>query len=201
MRRSKADAEQTRLGILDAAERLFCARGIAQTTLEQVAREAGATRGAIYWHFKDKTDVLKAIYERYKPPQLLRLETAANEPTSGDPLDIIEATGFEFLQMIETNERQQRLHLILQSGTPGDDTAPWRETINGNIYEMLRTLMQRASDAGQLSPDISAEEAAISQMVMVNGLIGEWQRSGRAFSLTQVGNKLLRHLTSSLRAN
>ena len=46
MRRSKADAEQTRLEILNAAEILFSKHGIARTTLEQIARAAGVTRGA-----------------------------------------------------------------------------------------------------------------------------------------------------------
>ncbi|WP_223633321.1 TetR family transcriptional regulator [Rhodobacter sp. TJ_12] len=199
MRRSKADAEQTRLKIIDAAEALFCARGIAQTTLEQIAREAGATRGAIYWHFKDKTDVLKAIYDRYKPPQLARLEAAINAPDGEDPLDILEATGVEFLALIETNERQRRLHLIMLSGLPNDETAPWRETINCEIQGLLRKLMLRAQEEGRLAPDISAEEAALSQMVLINGLIGEWQRAGRSFSLSLMGGRMLQRFMAALR--
>lgn len=199
MRRSKADAEQTRLSILDAAERLFCTRGIAQTTLEQIAREAGATRGAFYWYFKDKSDVLSAIYQRYKSPQLCRIETAVAGELPEDPLEVLEVTGSEFLQMLETEPVQQRLHLILISGTPNDDAAKWRESKNAEIYRLLLRMMERARDEGILSDDLTPEEATIAQMVMINGLIGEWYRSGQAFSLHETGTKLLRHLSSSLR--
>ena len=199
MRRSKADAEQTRRNILDAAERLFCTRGIAQTTLEQIAREAGATRGAIYWHFKDKTDVLSAIYERYEDPQLCRIETAAAGELPDDPLDVLELTGSDYLQTIESNPVQQRLHLILISGTPNDGTAHWRESKNADIYRLLLRLMERAHAEGSLNDALTPQEAAIAQMVFMNGLIGEWHRSGQAFSLHKTGTKLLRHLIGSMR--
>ncbi|ETD89872.1 TetR family transcriptional regulator [Rhodobacter capsulatus] len=199
MRRSKADAEQTRQNILDAAERLFCTRGIAQTTLEQIAREAGATRGAIYWHFKDKNDVLSGIYERYEDPQLCRIETAAAGELPDDPLDVLEVTGAEYLQTIESDPVQQRLHLILISGTPNDGAEQWRESKNAEIYRLLLRLMERAHAEGSLSDALTPQEAAVAQMVMFNGLIGEWHRSGRAFPLHATGSKLVRHLIDSMR--
>ena len=199
MRRSKADAEQTRLKILDAAERLFCTRGIAQTTLEGIAREAGATRGAFYWHFKDKADILTAICERYKSPQLARIEAVADADLPGDALEIFETTGIEFLATIESSEKQEHLHLILLNGMPGDDTSQWREKQTGDIYRLLLRLMTRARDKGQLTPDLTPEEATISQMVLINGLIGEWLRSGKAFGLAATGAKLLPHFIAALR--
>ena len=83
MRRCKADAEQTRSSIMDAAERMFVKNGVGQTSLEQIARAAGVTRGAVYWHFKDKADLLQAMYERNKPPQVELLRMAANGSAPG----------------------------------------------------------------------------------------------------------------------
>ncbi|MFD2175255.1 TetR family transcriptional regulator [Rhodobacter lacus] len=199
MRRSKAEAEQTREKILNAAARLFCTRGIAQTTLEQIAREAGATRGAFYWYFKDKTDVLNAIYEHYKPPPLGRIESASAAGPMEDPFGVLVATGVEFLAMVEDDPIQQRLHLILLSGQPGDETSAWRERYNVHVYEILVRVMTRARDAGQLAPGLSPEEAAVSQMALINGLIGEWHRSSQAFGLAEVGAKLLSRFLSALR--
>ena len=56
MRRSKAEAEATRESLLTAAEQLFAEQGIGSTRLSDVASAAGVTRGAIYWHFKNKDD-------------------------------------------------------------------------------------------------------------------------------------------------
>ena len=64
VRRTKADALATRNSLLDAAEHLFQARGVSRTSLNDIATAAGTTRGAIYWHFKDKADLFNAMMER-----------------------------------------------------------------------------------------------------------------------------------------
>ncbi|HMB16316.1 MAG TPA: TetR family transcriptional regulator, partial [Pelovirga sp.] len=61
MRRSKEEAQQTRKKIIEAAEDVFFHRGIARTTLEQIARAAGVTRGAIYWNFANKVDLINVV--------------------------------------------------------------------------------------------------------------------------------------------
>ncbi|MEB2704040.1 TetR family transcriptional regulator [Citrobacter koseri] len=64
VRRTKFAAEETRKQILDAAELCFCETGISKTTLEMIAARAGCTRGAIYWHFNEKNDLLRQVIER-----------------------------------------------------------------------------------------------------------------------------------------
>ncbi len=68
-RRTKEQAEQTREAILDAAEQVFFQRGVSRASLEEIGRVAGVTRGAVYWHFKDKLDLFLAIEERVRLPQ------------------------------------------------------------------------------------------------------------------------------------
>ena len=63
-RRTKAEAQATRNALIDAAERLFDSQGVSRTSLQDIAQAAGATRGAIYWHFKDKADLFNAMMER-----------------------------------------------------------------------------------------------------------------------------------------
>ena len=67
-RRSKEDALATRQQLLDAAERVFLAQGVAGTSLNDIAVAAGTTRGAIYWHFKDKAELFNAMMERVTLP-------------------------------------------------------------------------------------------------------------------------------------
>ena len=54
VRRTKEEAQETRQRLLDAAEVLFQSQGVSQTTLQQIAQQAGATRGAIYWHSRTR---------------------------------------------------------------------------------------------------------------------------------------------------
>ena len=62
-RRTKAEAEQTRKHLLNTALRLFASQGVASTNLKDVAAAAELTHGALYWHFKNKTDLLEALYK------------------------------------------------------------------------------------------------------------------------------------------
>ena len=67
-RRTKEDAAATRNGLIDAAERVFCEKGVSRASLSDIASAAGATRGAIYWHFKDKVDLFNAMMDRVTLP-------------------------------------------------------------------------------------------------------------------------------------
>ena len=62
--RRKTEAAATREALLDAAERVFREQGVAHTTLADVAAAAGVTRGAVYWHFRDKAELFEAMCER-----------------------------------------------------------------------------------------------------------------------------------------
>ncbi len=70
-RRTADEAEQTRQAIVGAAHDLFAADGFAATSTAAVVEAAGVTRGALYHHFADKTDLFRAVFER--------LETELNE--------------------------------------------------------------------------------------------------------------------------
>ena len=67
-RRTKEDADATRNSLLDAAERVFYEKGVSRASLSDIAQAAGATRGAIYWHFKDKVALFNAMMDRVTHP-------------------------------------------------------------------------------------------------------------------------------------
>ena len=67
-RKKKADAETTRQNLLDAAEILFFEKGVSGTSLEEIAKAAGVTRGAFYWHFANKGDLFAAMHARVTLP-------------------------------------------------------------------------------------------------------------------------------------
>src|SRR5947209_8471436 len=67
----QAPAHDTRLAILEAAVRIFARSGISAATLEDIATEAGVTRGALCWHFHSKDDLLSEIIQHYGPHSIL----------------------------------------------------------------------------------------------------------------------------------
>lgn len=64
MRRTKEAAQKTRQDIFEAGLRVFSEKGFAAATMSDVAKEAGTTRGAIYWHFQNKEAFFKEILDR-----------------------------------------------------------------------------------------------------------------------------------------
>ena len=86
-KRTHEAAMQTKRIILEAAHKLFSEKGFDKTSLSDIAREAGVTRGAIYWHFEDKGELLvelcKELAERHN--LMDELERAA-DPDEIDPL-------------------------------------------------------------------------------------------------------------------
>lgn len=68
MRRTKEDSEKTRTAILLAAEELFLEKGVSHTSLEQIARAAGVTRGAVYWHFQNKAHLFNEMLNQVRLP-------------------------------------------------------------------------------------------------------------------------------------
>ena len=61
----------TRLAILEAAVHIFARSGVSAATLEDIAAEAGVTRGTLCWHFHSKDDLVSAIIKHYVPHSIL----------------------------------------------------------------------------------------------------------------------------------
>ncbi|WP_125182773.1 TetR family transcriptional regulator [Minwuia thermotolerans] len=110
MRRTKEEALETRESILDAAERVFFERGVSRTTLDQIARAAGVTRGAVYWHFHNKSDLFNTVVERVRMP----MESAFYQIVeSADTLEDLERICATYLVEVHRNERLQRVYTVL----------------------------------------------------------------------------------------
>jgi TetR/AcrR family acrAB operon transcriptional repressor len=98
VRRTKDEALATRHSILDAAELLFQQHGVSRTSLQHIAQAADLTRGAIYWHFKDKADLFNAMMERATLPLEESLDAVPPEDIA-DPLAFIEERFAEALRL------------------------------------------------------------------------------------------------------
>src|SRR5579863_1002434 len=62
--------ERTRTNLLDAAEEIFVRRGVAGASMEEIAAEAGFSRGAVYAHFGSREELLLAVMDRFIARQL-----------------------------------------------------------------------------------------------------------------------------------
>ena len=110
-RRTKEDALATRDLILDTAERVFARRGVSRASLNEIAQVAGLTRGAIYWHFKDKAELFDAMMERVLLPMEEHLKIGAPVP-AGDALEQLRRACIDGLRKIVDDEQVRRVFEI-----------------------------------------------------------------------------------------
>lgn len=64
-RKCKDDAEKTRQAVLESALDVFSEKGYAKATFDEIAARAGFTKGAVYWYFRNKADLLSALIVEY----------------------------------------------------------------------------------------------------------------------------------------
>lgn len=87
-RQTKAEKHAaTRAALLGIARTLFASTGYAETGTEDVVKQAGVTRGALYYHFADKRALFEAVVEQEAALILAAIEEAAGKAKS--PLDAL----------------------------------------------------------------------------------------------------------------
>lgn len=146
----------TRKQILDASLHLFSRRGFARTTVRDIAREAGITDAAIYYHFQSKREVLKALVEeRGFVAGLQQLERVSADLPLRETLLWMTRGAINIM-----DENRDFLRLIIMEGLGGDESAleQYRRLV-GLWESALTTVLQRYTEKGEL-PDNSPQAMA-----------------------------------------
>lgn len=191
---TKEESLETRSRLLDAAENVFHTQGVARTSLADVAAAANVTRGAIYWHFKNKSDLLGAMCERVQLPMEAMVEASASERVD-DPLGNLRATCVFVLQEAVRNPHSRKVFGILFHKCEFvDDAEPLfvrqrKSFLQGsaNIERIIRNAIAK----GQLPQDLDAGLAGISFHAMLDGLLNNWLFSPVSFDLAGNAEKLI----------
>jgi AcrR family transcriptional regulator len=121
-RASAADAALTAQKVLDAALKCFTRHGYHATSVDQIAKSAGVTRGAVYHHFHDKTGLLRAIV-RAGHERVAAYVVARAEPHEDDPVALLRSGCHAFVDGVTHDEAAR---LILIDGPAALGWTEWR---------------------------------------------------------------------------
>ena len=193
-RKTKAEAAATREALLDAAEEVFLEKGVARTSLEQIARHAGMTRGAVYWHFRNKADLFRAMLNRVRMPFQELVEEIGDPSLDDAPLEAIRLACISGFQRLE-QPRYRRVHAILihHCEVFGDiDPLAMQNEMAEESCGALLDYLQSAARQGALRDDLSPEVAARLLQSMLGGLFHDWLRNHEQFSIVERGNLLVK---------
>jgi AcrR family transcriptional regulator len=151
---------QTRAALLSAAARVYAARGFGGATLDEVAAEAGFTKGAVYGHFGSKENLLLALMEEHLAAQVVEQVALFDRDRSTWERPL--AGSARWMQQIEEDPDPFRLFVELWTYAQRDERL--RERLAGGL-QMLRATFARfasasAADAGLEPPPHATEQFA-----------------------------------------
>ena len=190
VRKTKEEALETRERILDAAERVFQERGVGQTSLAEIAAEAGVTRGAIYWHFANKVALFDAMVQRVFAPLEAKLAELQGTPAE-NPLHMLRELTTYFIDRVARDPSYAR---ILEISWHKCEYVGEMATIRdnhlecGNRYlDVLTEGFRLARQRGFLDKSVDPRQAAVGLMAIVDGLVVNWTLDAKLFPLGRVG--------------
>jgi TetR/AcrR family acrAB operon transcriptional repressor len=192
-RRSKEDALATRNLILDVAEQVFLQRGVSRTSLQEIAQTAGLSRGAIYWHFKDKADLFNAIMQRVLLP-MEQLDQRLAE-TRGDAIADLRRRCIDALARIVTDTRVRHVFEIAIHKVEYVDeleaVRDRRRDVSRLHLAYIERVMLHEIKAGAPLRRTEAREAALGLHALLEGLIQNWMLDPGAFDLVKAGTRVI----------
>lgn len=194
-RRTKEDALATRQQLLEAAQRVFAEKGVSRTSLQDIAQAAGASRGAIYWHFKNKAELFDAMMKSAILPMEQALQQIGHVPGQ-DPLAELENAILQSLHSIATDAQTRTIFEIATLKVEYVDEllavkVRQVQSCANAAREMQRSLKEAAAHHG-VTLRMPAERAAQGLQALMIGFIHTWILIPTAYELVDMSQAAIR---------
>lgn len=175
VRKTKEEAAKTRKDIIDAARRVFHNNGVIRSTLAKIAKEAGVSRGAVYWHFKNKAELFFAMREDVFDPMIARVDGFLLSNQFANPLDAIEAALNEFFSVFQTSSSVREMFEIMISRCEYvDEFFSVQKEVARPAQEFLEKMVliyQQAARLGKLRKELDPLVSARDTWAFTTGLL------------------------------
>lgn len=160
-RRTQAErAADTRGALISAARPLFASLGFSEVSLETIVRDAGVTRGALYHHFADKTELFAAVFEKVEAEMAARMGEAVAAAGESDPVEVMRLCAGLWLDACAEPEIQ-RIVLLEALAVLGWER--WSDIGNRYNIGFVKALLTHAIESGSIPPQ-PVEATALTVM-------------------------------------
>lgn len=187
MKRTKEEAEKTKQDILEAALQVFSQQGYQAARLQDIAKAAGVTRGAVYHHFEGKADLYRTLLDEASAEGSGVLDAAIAE--GGNLREIMARVLTYSLAYMEENRRLRQV-FELSLNKIGND--PELEEIRSQRVEQSDQLIQATASImaqgilrGELRDDLDPTMVARAFIAYQTGVAMLWLNNRQAFSLEE----------------
>ncbi|WP_416191203.1 TetR family transcriptional regulator [Neisseria sp. CCUG12390] len=194
MRKTKIEALKTKEYLMMAALETFYKKGVARASLNEIAQAAGVTRGALYWHFKNKEDLFDGLFQRISDDiescLIQDLEKPDKNSWSNFRLSLL-----KFFERLENNNLHNKFYNILFLKCEHTDQ---NEAII-SLVDKYRTLwnhklnmiLAECVEQHDLDENLDIEFATVFVKCNIDGLIQQWLSAPQNFELNQVAPRIV----------
>ncbi|PWC15056.1 DNA-binding transcriptional repressor AcrR [Brenneria roseae subsp. americana] len=187
-RKTKLQAQETRRQIIDAALRVFSEHGVSATSLADIAAAAGVTRGAIYWHFKNKAELFDEIWALAEA-KISDFEIEYQTKFPDNPLLVMRELLIYMLRLTVSDPQWRSMMEIIfhKCEFVGEMLQSYnaRKALYLSCYTDIEDNLIRCIRLGMLPADIHPRRAAIALRAYFSGIMENWLFMPESFNLEQ----------------
>lgn len=194
MKKTKIESLKTRHYLMSAALEVFYRQGITRSTLQEIAEEAGVTRGALYWHFKNKEDLFTAMFETFFADALTRFnDRAINE--ADDAWQYLRDNLREIMQNLQHDDLHRKFCCVINSKcerTEHNQTiVKLAERYHQLLFSQIIAIIKICHQQKKLPENLNIDLATLYLKSNLSGLIRMWSESNCTFNLLEVSDNII----------
>jgi len=165
-------SQERRAQILEAAIQVFARKGFDQARMDDLAAEAGLSKGALYWYFKSKDEIILALIGRVFQPDLLQLEALTTSKVSA----VEGIRRFTDGAIRDLRDRMRRMPVAYEYLALAFRSRPVQRALKGYLGHYLDTLtplVQRGINTGEFRR-VEPPEVALAAGAIIEGTLMLW---------------------------
>jgi AcrR family transcriptional regulator len=166
----KEKQAKTRLSLLNSAAKLICRKGIAEASVEDVASDAGYTKGAFYANFKSKEELFLVMLDEKYAAELERLESGL--PGEGAPAEEVRKVSEEFIRFAWSDPQWPKLYFEFTAyAARNPEFRQELATRDRAMRERITEVFKRWAGDIPADPSLPMEDLAMMTFCMANGFL------------------------------
>jgi len=188
--------------VLDSALSLFVAQGYDATSMDDIAGQAGLTKGAVYFYFKDKISLLYALLERSEEELFEPIYDAIRSQLSSPTMRIVRLTS-EFSRVGAEHKELALLHVVVSLEMHGrkNKVEERVQQIYAKLHAEISDVLREGQGSGEFRSSITPEYQASVIIALIDGLLLEWHRRGDTLDGKQLARSARTLILSGVAAN
>jgi len=164
--------QDTKAQILAAATAVFAQKGFAKTSMNDIVRASGLSKGGVYWHFKSKDAIIEAIFEQFFTGQIEVLESVYNSPGSAGEklLHLAILSGSDLMEMAQQFPSPLEFYALAARDNVLTDAL---QTYLERNLERTCSMIQQGIDEGEFRA-VHVEDTAVTIAAIFEGILLLW---------------------------